>query len=351
MSENGSLQNEIVGLLNRIPKTWGTFELDQLTDAEASALVLLVAAGMVERRFELRLRMINHPLAMTAQATATGEGGGAAALDRLVAGLWHEWRESYEQWRQSETRDSVPFVCERIGKDEWRLTREGVLARGDLSNGSADTVFEYVLKRGFFAGRDPCIGSGRLLKFDKVPTDNLTSSNGTPVQVVNCEELAKAVFRAFEHASQQQKLCDTTSVESGVPHGPSSGLIIKEMLAEYIGQRKQHFYRLVDDAVSKKEGARKRLEDMFGPTAIARYWLRDWTKELQTKVEDAELRKQLIAKEENRVTAAIKRQPLYKQQIEGPLKGRKPKDWNPPAKNGEEINSVVDEILNKRHAS
>ncbi len=351
MSGNGSLQNEIVGLLNRIPKTWGTFELDQLTDAEASALVLLVAAGMVERRFELRLRMINHPLAMTAQATATGEGGGAAALDRLVAGLWHEWRESYEQWRQSETGDSVPFVCERIGKDEWRLTKEGVLARGDLSNGSADTVFEYVLKRGFFAGRDPCFGSGRMLKFDKVPADSLTSSNGTPVQVVNCDELAKAVFRAFEHASQQQTSRDPTSLESGLPDGPGSGLIIKEMLAEYIEQRKQHFHRLVEDALSKNEEALEHFKAMFGPTAIARYWLRDWTKKLRAKVEDAELREQLIAKELNRVTAAIKRQPLYKQQVEGPLKGRKPKDWNPPTKSGEEINSVVDEILNKRRAS
>ena len=177
MSENGSLQNEIVGLLNRIPKTWGTFELDQLTDAEASALVLLVAAGMVERRFELRLRMINHPLAMTAQATATGESGVAKALSQLVAGLWHEWRESYEQWRQSDTCDSVPFVCERIGKDEWRLTKEGVLALGDLSSGSASTVFDFVLKRGFFTCRFPYLGSGRLLTFDRVPADSLTSNN------------------------------------------------------------------------------------------------------------------------------------------------------------------------------
>ena len=74
-AEADILKPAIAGLLRALPETWAEFEPDKLTATESTALFLLGAAGLVERRCRLRLRMLNHPTMFEATFTATGERG------------------------------------------------------------------------------------------------------------------------------------------------------------------------------------------------------------------------------------------------------------------------------------
>ena len=51
------LEAAVAELLRLIPETWQTYRPDDLTEVKAQALFLLTAAGMVERRARIRVRM------------------------------------------------------------------------------------------------------------------------------------------------------------------------------------------------------------------------------------------------------------------------------------------------------
>jgi hypothetical protein len=153
-AEADILKPAIAGLLRTIPETWAEFEPDKLTATESTALFLLGATGLVERRCRLRLRMLNHPTMFEATFTATGERGAVDALKPLTAVLWGEWQDAYRAWISGDRADVVPVHCEGGKPDEWRLTDQGILARGDFDgtkpNANPDDACDFILKRGVY---------------------------------------------------------------------------------------------------------------------------------------------------------------------------------------------------------
>ncbi|MBE3069262.1 MAG: hypothetical protein IMZ66_03395, partial [Planctomycetes bacterium] len=128
----------IVELLRRIPDTWQTYRSDDLSETQSQALFLLTAAGMVERRERMRMRMLGDPLVVEATITATGEYGGVEALTALAAQTWEDWQDAFRRWKEGPTPNMPPFHCERSEPSEWRLTDQGVIARDDVKAGKED---------------------------------------------------------------------------------------------------------------------------------------------------------------------------------------------------------------------
>jgi len=204
------LQDAVAALLHRIPERWAEYDADALTATESQALFLLVAAGMVERRIRLRARLHNHPVAVEATITATGEYGFAEAMEPVLASMWGEWKDAYHAWRTGETRGALLSVTEHLKPDEWRLTDQGALARADLDGGHAERALDFVLRRGFFDGqprlilepgrervspREAVRGYGQLVTMRKVQAD---AASPPAVNVGNWKEGADAFAAAFE---------------------------------------------------------------------------------------------------------------------------------------------------------
>ena len=205
MNSDDPVRGAIVALLQRIPETWSQFELDSLTEPEERGLQLLTAAGMVERRFHLQIRMHGSGQAIHASLKATGEFGLVEAVESLAAGLWQDWKQAYEEWKQGEAADARPFQCQLRPPAEWRLTEHGMLARQDVIDGKETTVVDFVLQRGFFDGqrhqindkttwREPVRGSGSLLSLEKVSAE--AAPTGLPI--ANWEEGAQIFAKVLE---------------------------------------------------------------------------------------------------------------------------------------------------------
>lgn len=202
------MEQAIRDLLRTVPETWGEYDPDGLTEPQSRALFLLVAAGRVERRISLRLRLFGHPTAVEATFTATGEYGVVEALERLAAGVWDEWRDVYEKRRAGELKEAPAFHCERIGREQWRLTAEGIQARQDVDAGQLKMVLDFVLKRGFFDGsprlrpdgritrRGPVRGKGALEKMELVRADS-PGAGPTAVSIANWPDGGKALADAL----------------------------------------------------------------------------------------------------------------------------------------------------------
>ena len=203
------LQDVVAALLRRIPERWAEYDADALTATESQALFLLVAAGMVERRIRLRARLHNHPVAVEATITATGEYGFVEAMEPVLATMWAEWKDAYHAWRTGETRGAPFSINEHLKPDEWRLTDQGALARADLDGDSPHVALDFVLRRGFFDGQPGLIlepgrervsqrgavrGYGRLVTMRKVQAD----ASPPAVNIGNWKEGADAFAAAFE---------------------------------------------------------------------------------------------------------------------------------------------------------
>lgn len=160
------LKPAIANLLRVIPETWAEFNIDSLTAIQSDALFLLTAAGMVERRGRVRCEMLSHSTYIDETFQATGEGGFVEALRYSTAAMWGVWGDAYRAWRNEPHGNTPPFHAAALNPQEWRLTGEGVLARGDLDGtnpgGNPDVVFDFVLKRGFY-------GPGHWLRIMAVP--------------------------------------------------------------------------------------------------------------------------------------------------------------------------------------
>ena len=208
------VERAIADLLTHIPETWAEVDPADFSEPRERALFLLVAAGMVERRSRLRLRMFTHPVSVEATITVTGEYGGVEALQPLAAAIWVEWEGAYTTWREGNTKETVPVHCERLQPDEWRLTSEGMKARQDLTSGTPAVVFDFVLKRGYFAIRGPVRGAGALVKMDKTKADAPAAVN-----VSNWDEGAKAFAAMFLALQEKTKAASIapTSTQSTTP--------------------------------------------------------------------------------------------------------------------------------------
>ncbi|RME96018.1 MAG: hypothetical protein D6773_17725, partial [Alphaproteobacteria bacterium] len=162
-------------LLRSIPEHWTGFDQDALSRTEQQALFLLVAAGLVERRIGVRGEFAGQAPAIEFTIDATGEYGIVDALDPVVAEMWTKWGPAFEAWKAGDAKNSTPFRFTRTGLDRWRLTEQGVIARGDLdiqapSEGAAAFVgslprtIEFVTRTGHQADRPNVRGEGRLVE-------------------------------------------------------------------------------------------------------------------------------------------------------------------------------------------
>ncbi|MBN1508629.1 MAG: hypothetical protein JW955_17410 [Sedimentisphaerales bacterium] len=214
------MEQAIRDLLRAVPETWGEYDPDGLTELQSRALFLLVAAGMVERRTTFRLRLFGHPVAAEATITVTGEYGAVEALERLAAGVWEEWRDAYEKRCAGELKKAPAFHCERIGREQWRLTAEGIQGRQDVDAGELKMVLDFVLRHGFFDGaprlmpdgritrREPVRGRGALERVELVKTP----AGPAGVNITNWEAGGQAFADAFAAAfvMLQQKASSAT---------------------------------------------------------------------------------------------------------------------------------------------
>jgi hypothetical protein len=179
----------IIGLLRRCPGTWEVYDPDRLTESESTALFRLVAAGMVERRCRMRWQMAGQALVVEATITVTGEFGGVEALKPLAAIAWQHWEQGYRAWRTDNVGGDLPFHCERLAPEEWRLTTEGIAARTEVDEGTPLRTLEFVMRRGFYANRHPVRGQGALVKVSEQPV----AANHSTVNIGNWDIGGQAI--------------------------------------------------------------------------------------------------------------------------------------------------------------
>jgi hypothetical protein len=261
--EAAALRPAIALFLRSIPTAWTEFDSDKLTKLQENALLLLTAAGMVERRGWIRTTIANHPTCFEIRFQATGEGGFAKAMERATAIEYATWADAWRKWTEGETRNRSPFHTQEMKPQEWRLTDQGEIARNDLNRGTSDVerVFDFVLKQGFFgpgfwmrkaiagrpltqneqqtiaaesaAGQDlaqlarPAVGGdGQLLEIRRIENSAISQ----PVNVTNWEEgasafadvLGKMLGTMFEEISKEPQIA--TENEAGNPHPQPTGV-------------------------------------------------------------------------------------------------------------------------------
>jgi hypothetical protein len=205
---NGNaLEQLIARFLRTVPEKWAEYDLAALSEIEELAIRLLTAAGMIERRMTIRLRLFGHPEVAEATITFTGEGGLAQAAESLLADLWDDWREIFEKRKASDLKDAPTSHCERIGKEQWRLTIDGASARNELGGDeiASTRMLDFVLKRGFFDGKPRLLPGGRISQ--RLPVNGrgalermLRVGSATPragFDITNCPEVGEAVAKAL----------------------------------------------------------------------------------------------------------------------------------------------------------
>jgi len=242
-----SLDDAVASLLRSIPERWADFDHDALSRTEQQDLFLLVAAGLVERRIGVRGEFAGQAPAIEFTIDATGEYGVVEALDPVVAEMWTKWGPAFEAWRASDAKDSTPFRFTRTGLDRWRLTEQGVLARGDLdiqapSEGAAAFVgsyqrtIEFVTRTGHQANRPNVRGEGRLVEMRTPEVDGEAKPTPAPVSLANSEELAAAFRDALlpeiVEALQSQRHADDANAKAKTHDEPDADGELPPSLSE-----------------------------------------------------------------------------------------------------------------------
>jgi len=212
------LEDLIALFLRTVPQAWTEYDVTAFPALAERAMLLLTSAGLIERRISLRLQMFGHPVVVEATIAATGECGLAEAMEYVSARMWDEWREVFEMRKAGDQKDAPAYHCERIGKEQWRLTVQGLVAKDDLDNGRSSTVFDFVLMRGFFDGTIKLMPDGRISgrqtvrgrgKLEKMTVVNPNAAP-TGVSIANWDDGVKAFAPAFAELvkSHATKLAD-----------------------------------------------------------------------------------------------------------------------------------------------
>ncbi len=200
------LERAISKMLKTSSQRWKTCDLNELTSIEQRTQLLLIAAGFIERRIEMRIVSLVGTFSADIEFVATGERGMAEAVGPAIQQMWSAVGASYEDWIKTRGKASTSH-CE-ILRDSWRLTDRGVIARNRLrdSKPSQQSVFDCVLKRGTSVNRPVCMGSGRLIRISLTTDAPVTP---TPVIITNWDEgmklfsaeVAKSIEAAFAQKS------------------------------------------------------------------------------------------------------------------------------------------------------
>lgn len=208
---NQELAKAIEALLRRIPDKWQRVDTDRLSVSEQRALLLLVGAGLVERRNTIRLGMAGQSEAIEATIAVTGEAGLLQAIEPVLAESWTRWSAAIDEWRRGSGGAVRPFRVTKVGGDEWRLTEHGLLARADLGVSldpkltrghaaviaSRGRVIDFVMKAGSLEARPPVHGTGTLVALRGVaaePGGGPKAASPTQVNLTNAADIA-AAFR------------------------------------------------------------------------------------------------------------------------------------------------------------
>jgi len=219
-------EHDVEALLRRIPESWADYDPDTLTETESQTLTLLVLAGMVERRTQLRLRMFDHQLPVEATITFTGEYGLVEAIEHLIGGVFEQWQAGFVKRRQGAAKEAPAFHCQRIGAENWRLTSQGVLARQDLGQDKRRKVFDFVLRQSTLQWRPPVRGAGSLVRFE---TREASAAPGS-VAISNWPEGAAAFAKVFEMLAQQlagqQAAATVQAAPSPAPSPPIPRIVV-----------------------------------------------------------------------------------------------------------------------------
>lgn len=271
MTQPDSIQSTIVHFLRTIPETWIDHDPSAQSELQERAVELLTAAGMIERRVTLRLRMAGHPLAIEATVTMTGEAGLAQAMEYVLRDSWNDWRNTFEKHGGGPSAH-----CERIGNEQWRLTAEGVVARSDLDAGNSAPVFDFVLRRGFFDGgprlipdgnirqRLPVAGRGALERLRRVSSD----AGPLDVAIANWEAGGAAFAAAFAELLKAKTAATepSTSRESN----PSFALL-RVFTNGIVDERIKNAAQILDDDNLTANEKLTRIDGLihFPPTASA----------------------------------------------------------------------------------
>ncbi len=209
------VEGDIQQLLRSAPERWSVLDVDALTANEQKALRLLTAAGMVERRFSMRLSLIGHPVRIDVTATATGDHGLAEAMGPVLRKSWDAWQEFWNTHRDGPEDRRPKVFCEKTEPEMWRLTEDGVLAKKDLDTGKVKTVLDYVLRQSPVFYGMVVSGHGRAERLEATRESHVPSQ----VEVTNLNEITGSLG-AFAEIVQKglEKLAEASSAPPPQPH-------------------------------------------------------------------------------------------------------------------------------------
>ncbi len=250
------LQQAIDDLLRKIPERWVDFEHDDLSSTEHRAIFLLVAAGLVERRIGLCVCFAGQPKPIEFAIDASGEYGLVEAIDAVVSEMWTRWGPAFEAWKASEAKGSTPFRVTSSGLNRWRLTDQGVIARGDLdihepTSGAAKEVgshlevFHFVTRTGPYASRPGIRGAGRLVGLNDPDRSSGITAEAIPVKVVNSQEIAATfcdlVVPEITKSIEKVDFGSSAAASKQKPSGAvQPGMSIQEAIAKAESHVKDH---------------------------------------------------------------------------------------------------------------
>ena len=306
------LDGAILRQLLNASERWAQLSFDELTALEQQAISLLTGAGLVERKFSLRLSLIGHPVRIELTAVMTGEGGLAQAMEPALHKAWSVWADFYREHHGGSEEERPTFFAEKTAPQMWRLTGEGVSATGDIAKGERGLVLDFVRRRTpVFAGK-VVSGQGRTERIketheaaepSKVEVTNLSELSGPLEGIVALLQKAfeRIVSREERPANSPDKTSGTTGESSGssseagdgaeaaaVQHLPKPKVSsdppkrswtqpdLDEAIRTYKAKRGalfQRFVSLLDDpktSASRKRSLRKDAQKKFGRNAIAR---------------------------------------------------------------------------------
>jgi hypothetical protein len=136
----------IIDLLKSLPEAWQEFRANSGSAVYENALALLVAAGMVEQRRNMRLRIPGYSKVVFLQF----RGSGKDALRKVLEMI----KPTLTEWAVAVGKTSEGVFFETNPVFQMRLTDQGCQAKQDIEQGQIKRVLDFVHKSGFFQFRD-----------------------------------------------------------------------------------------------------------------------------------------------------------------------------------------------------
>lgn len=274
------MDETILELLRHAPRRWTPLESDTLTADQEQALKLLTAAGLIERRFAIRLSLIGHPTRLKVTATATGEHGIAEAMAPVLQKAWDLWSEFYRDGEAGPPEERPRFFCEKTAPESWRLSQQGALALADLEAGEQQRVLDFVHRRPpVFAGR-VVPGEGRAERIEQTD-EKQTQSAPSQVEVTNLSELSEPLQqmqtlmqRMFEQmAANERRQAGAGSTANSAPsasHEPTPAKPAKRGPARLPLEQAWRYLTIVQEWEGIQEQNKKRpLRDRYQKVQLA----------------------------------------------------------------------------------